>query len=104
MVGEHLFVEDEELVSLTARDLPPDSPFVRRLRSKQIIRRPDETLPVRAGVTMRPTPTARQHRLPVGCAGAGAPPAWQRTRLQRERRPHEGPASGTPGLIELCIW
>lgn len=59
MVGEHLFVEDEELNSLAARDLPSDSPLVRRLRSKQIIRRPDETLPLELLVMKTRTRHAR---------------------------------------------
>src|SRR5690242_14544322 len=46
MVGEHLFVDDQDLTSLTAKELPVDSPLVRRLRTKHIIRRPGETLPL----------------------------------------------------------
>lgn len=42
MVGEHLFVSDEDLERLCSRDLPPDSATVRQLRAKHIIRHSED--------------------------------------------------------------
>lgn len=46
MVGEHLFLTGEEFAQFMGRPLPVDSPLVRRLRAKQIIRQADEQLPL----------------------------------------------------------
>jgi uncharacterized protein len=46
LVGEHLFVTTEEFELLSADQLPRDSPLVRRLRAKQIIREPNDELPL----------------------------------------------------------
>jgi uncharacterized protein len=46
MVGEHLFVSKPEFEELAANRLPIDSPFVRKLRAKQIIRQADEQAPL----------------------------------------------------------
>ncbi len=46
MVGEHFFVSEDELAALVDRRLPAASPLVSRLRAKQIIRQPDEQLPL----------------------------------------------------------
>lgn len=46
MVGEHLFVSGEEFDLLASDDLPADSAFVRRLRTKQIIRQAHERAPL----------------------------------------------------------
>jgi His-Xaa-Ser system radical SAM maturase HxsB len=46
MVGEHLFISGDEFDQLAGNRLPADSPFVRRLRAKQIIRQPGERAPI----------------------------------------------------------
>jgi uncharacterized protein len=46
MVGEHLFVAPHELTDLVDRRLSPDSPLVRRLRGKHIVREAGEALPL----------------------------------------------------------
>ena len=46
MVGEHLFLTGEEFAQFMGRGLPADSPLVRRLRAKQVIRQADEQLPL----------------------------------------------------------
>jgi uncharacterized protein len=46
MVGEYLLLPGEEFAQLAARDLPADSPLVRKLRAKHVIREPDDNLPV----------------------------------------------------------
>ncbi len=46
MVGEHLFLDRPEFDALAERILPVDSPLVRKLRAKHLIREPDDELPV----------------------------------------------------------
>ena len=46
MVGEHLFVSAEDFKQIAGDDLPADSPLVRKLRAKHLIRQADEQLPV----------------------------------------------------------
>lgn len=46
MVGEHLFVSADEFDQLSEERLPTDSPLVRRLRAKQIIRQPGDRAPI----------------------------------------------------------
>ncbi|HEY0280935.1 MAG TPA: His-Xaa-Ser system radical SAM maturase HxsB [Solirubrobacterales bacterium] len=46
MVGEHLFLGDEEFDRLAEKTLPVDSPLVRRLRAKHLIRQPEERTPL----------------------------------------------------------
>jgi His-Xaa-Ser system radical SAM maturase HxsB len=46
MVGEHLFVSESDLEALIDHRLPADSPLVRRLRAKHIIREADDELPL----------------------------------------------------------
>ena len=46
LVGEHLFLSAEEFEQLAERALPTDSPLVRRLRAKHVIRETGEELPV----------------------------------------------------------
>jgi uncharacterized protein len=46
LVGEPLFLTAEEFEQLTSRSLPNDSPLVRRLRAKHVIREGDDELPV----------------------------------------------------------
>jgi His-Xaa-Ser system radical SAM maturase HxsB len=46
LVGEHLFLSAEEFEQLAEWTLPTDSPLVRRLRAKHVIRDADEELPV----------------------------------------------------------
>ncbi len=46
MVGEHLFVTDGEFAELAEHRLPTDSSLVRRLRSKHVIRQPEELAPL----------------------------------------------------------
>lgn len=46
MVGEHLFLTGEEFASFSQRALPDDSPLVRRLRAKHLIRDRDDEVPV----------------------------------------------------------
>ncbi|HWA54283.1 MAG TPA: His-Xaa-Ser system radical SAM maturase HxsB [Solirubrobacterales bacterium] len=46
LVGEHLFLSAEEFEQLGSSDLPTDSPLVRRLRAKHVIREKDDELPV----------------------------------------------------------
>ncbi len=46
LVGEHLFLGSEEFEQLSSGDLPADSPLVRRLRAKHLIRERDDKLPV----------------------------------------------------------
>jgi len=46
MVGEHLFLEDAEFERLADKSLPVDSPLVRRLRAKHLIRQPEERTPL----------------------------------------------------------
>jgi uncharacterized protein len=46
LVGEHLFLTSEEFEQLASADLPTDSPLVRRLRAKHVIRESDDDLPV----------------------------------------------------------
>lgn len=46
MVGEHLFLSGREFDEFMGSGLPVDSPLVRQLRAKQVIRQADEQLPV----------------------------------------------------------
>src|SRR2546423_774381 len=46
MVGEHLFVSPDDFAIVAERRLPLDSPLVRRLRAKHIIRQEDERAPL----------------------------------------------------------
>lgn len=46
LVGEHLFLTGEEFEQLASGELPTDSPLVRRLRAKHVIRESDDELPV----------------------------------------------------------
>lgn len=46
MVGEHLIVSEEDFRTVSDDVLPADSPLVRRLRSKQIIRQPGDKAPL----------------------------------------------------------
>jgi len=46
MVGEHLMLSGEEFELLASGELPGDSPLVRRLRAKQVIRRAGERAPL----------------------------------------------------------
>jgi uncharacterized protein len=46
MVGEHLFLTGHEFDDFMGRRLPNDSPLVRRLRAKHVIRQPDEQPPL----------------------------------------------------------
>jgi uncharacterized protein len=46
LVGEHLFLTDEEFKQLSSGDLPNDSALVRRLRAKHVIREGSDELPV----------------------------------------------------------
>jgi uncharacterized protein len=46
LVGEHLILSAEDFARLAERDLPTDSPLVRRLRAKHLIREPGDGLPV----------------------------------------------------------
>jgi uncharacterized protein len=46
MVGEHLFLDRAEFEALGEKALPADSPLVRKLRTKHLIREPDDQLPV----------------------------------------------------------
>lgn len=46
LVGEHLFLSGEQFAQLTDAALPVDSPLVRRLRAKHLIREADDDLPV----------------------------------------------------------
>ena len=46
MVGEHLFLTGSEFDDFMGRRLPTDSPLVRRLRAKHVIRQPNEQLPL----------------------------------------------------------
>lgn len=46
LVGEHLFLSAGEFDQLAALDLPVDSPLVRRLRAKHVIREGTDELPV----------------------------------------------------------
>lgn len=46
LVGEHLFLTEEEFERLASVDLPTDSALVRRLRAKHLIREPDDDLPL----------------------------------------------------------
>jgi His-Xaa-Ser system radical SAM maturase HxsB len=46
MVGEHLFVSGEDFEQVAEGPLPVDSPLVRRLRAKHIIRQEAEPLPI----------------------------------------------------------
>ncbi len=46
LVGEHLFLASEEFEQLAERRLPLDSPLVRRLRAKHLIREAGDELPV----------------------------------------------------------
>ena len=46
LVGEHLFLNPEEFEQVADRALPVDSPLVRRLRAKHVIRETDDDLPV----------------------------------------------------------
>jgi uncharacterized protein len=46
MVGEHLFVSAKDFEQIARDDLPVDSPLVRKLRAKHLIRQADEQLPV----------------------------------------------------------
>ncbi len=46
LIGEHLFLKAEEFDKLAASDLPTDSPLVRRLRAKHVIREGGDELPV----------------------------------------------------------
>ncbi len=46
LVGEHLFLSADEFDRLAAGDLPTDSPLVRRLRAKHVIREGGDELPV----------------------------------------------------------
>lgn len=46
LVGEHLFLSTEEFDRLADRELPADSPLVRRLRAKHVIREEADNLPI----------------------------------------------------------
>lgn len=46
MVGEHLFISSENFQQIADRTLPTDSPLVRALRAKHLIREPGDELPV----------------------------------------------------------
>jgi His-Xaa-Ser system radical SAM maturase HxsB len=46
MVGEHLFLTDPEFDQVAGQVLPEDSPLVRRLRAKHVIREAGDELPV----------------------------------------------------------
>ena len=46
MVGEHLFLTIAEFEQLEGASLPADSPLVRKLRAKQVIREASDELPV----------------------------------------------------------
>jgi uncharacterized protein len=46
MVGEHLFLTEEEFGALAGQKLPEDSVLVRRLRAKHVIREAGDELPV----------------------------------------------------------
>jgi uncharacterized protein len=46
MVGEYLFLSNEDFEHLGERDLPADSPLVRRLRAKHVIREAGDDLPL----------------------------------------------------------
>jgi uncharacterized protein len=46
LVGEHLFLDGEEFEQLAGGALPADSPLVRRLRAKHVIRESGDGLPV----------------------------------------------------------
>jgi His-Xaa-Ser system radical SAM maturase HxsB len=46
LVGEHLFLTPNEFAELAEDRLPADSPLARRLRSKHVIRQPDEQAPL----------------------------------------------------------
>lgn len=46
MVGEHVFVSDDEFASLVEKQMRPDAQLVRRLRSKHIVRLADEQAPL----------------------------------------------------------
>jgi radical SAM protein with 4Fe4S-binding SPASM domain len=45
-VGEHLFLSEAEFALFTELELPDDSPLVRRLRAKHLIREPSDDLPL----------------------------------------------------------
>jgi His-Xaa-Ser system radical SAM maturase HxsB len=45
-VGEHLFLETDEFDQIAQRSLPTDSPLVRKLRAKHVIREVGDDLPV----------------------------------------------------------
>jgi His-Xaa-Ser system radical SAM maturase HxsB len=61
MVGEHLFVSAAELEAIVAKQLPAQSPLVRRLRAKQIVREAGDALPLELLALKTRT---RLHRLP----------------------------------------
>lgn len=46
LVGEHIFLTHDEFEQLAARALPTDSPLVRKLRAKHVIRESGDDLPV----------------------------------------------------------
>ena len=46
LVGEHLFVSAEDFEQIAEDDLPIDSPLVRRLRAKHVVRQKTDDLPV----------------------------------------------------------
>jgi His-Xaa-Ser system radical SAM maturase HxsB len=46
LVGEHVFLTASEFAQLAEGQLPPDSPLVRRLRAKHLIRLAGESLPL----------------------------------------------------------
>jgi uncharacterized protein len=46
MVGEHLILDHREFAQFADRELPQDSPLVRKLRAKHLIRQPDERTPL----------------------------------------------------------
>ena len=46
LVGEHLIIDDAHLDDVVEGTLPSDSPLVRRLRAKHIIREPEDQLPL----------------------------------------------------------
>lgn len=46
MVGEHLFISAEDFEQIAEKTLPADSPLVRRLRAKHLIREEADDLPV----------------------------------------------------------